>query len=74
MRDKDDKTSILKNTKYLKYSKKFSKVFINPDLTYDEQLIEKRDRLNSRNRSAEFYYVKENKKLVKIYRNEKNLR
>ena len=67
LRNKDDKTSILKNTKYLKYSKKFNKVFINRDLTFAEMLIEKRDRFNSKNASSEFYYEIEDGRIVKIF-------
>jgi hypothetical protein len=49
LRDKDDIISVLQNARKLRFSRKFCKVFINRDLTYDEMLIETRDRLNSRN-------------------------
>jgi hypothetical protein len=49
LRDKDDRISVLQNARKLRFSRKFCKVFINRDLTYDEMLIETRDRLNSRN-------------------------
>ena len=51
LRDKEDRISILQNAKKLRFSGKFCKVFIKRDLTYDEMLIETRNRFNSRNKT-----------------------
>ena len=73
LRDKNDTKSILQNARNLRNSRKFCKVFIKTDLTYDEQLIEKRNRLNSKYRTSGFYFVIENNELVKYYRKQKKV-